>query len=112
MGKKKEIILVLSSVILLSAISFFLVAESAGEEPFLCFSSRFAYTQILLSGAVIVFWAELLIFLILRILSKRSRLLYSVIIFWSCFVLYWQILVPVYYISDVVKFSEHKVLNK
>jgi len=106
MRYKKEIIITTCIILLLSLVTFFLLIESAGEEPFLRFSARFAYTQLILSGAIIVFWLELIIFCFYRIFKKKSRVFYLIVLLWCCFALYWQVFVPRAYISDVIKFTE------
>jgi hypothetical protein len=106
MASKSKIVFVISASVILSFVTFYLVLENASEEPFLRFSARFAYTQLIVSSVIIVLWVEMLLFSLFHFIRKRSRVLFAVITCWCLFALYWQIQVPQMYISDVVKFAE------
>ena len=91
--------------IILSILSFLLISESVGEEPFFKFKTSNALTQLVGATVIIVLWIELLGVVSYFMIRKGFNFYFLVFLIWGAFVLFWLLQVPYSYISDIVKFQ-------
>jgi len=100
---KKPVVAVLVTV--LSIISFLLLTESTGEEPFLRFQSKHVWTQLVGPTIIMTIWIELFVWIAYGIVKGRYKLQSILLLVWIAFALFWLMQIPITYISDIEKFN-------
>jgi len=93
-------------LIILSICSFWLVWESANNEPYLCVTRYDAVTQIILGTTFMVLWVQYILVVIYLIFRKLLSPFWTVSIYWVLLVLLNLHFCPFGYIGDVIKFRD------
>ena len=92
------------TVLTLTIITYFLVIECAGEEPFLRVRIRHLVTQVLLPMVSIAVWSTTIWTIIRNVLRKRLRKAFIVLAVWGIVALSLTAQVLYIYISDIIMF--------
>lgn len=90
----------------LTLVSFAVVFQSAGDEPYHTFYWRDAVTQVFLGMTLLTFWIEYLVVLIAAIVQRIVDAWWWLLVAWVALVMLYLHLCPFGYISDLTRFVQ------
>ncbi|MEI8198033.1 MAG: hypothetical protein WCI73_19235 [Phycisphaerae bacterium] len=87
-----------------SVISFFLVLQSANDEPYTLFRSSDALTQVGLGCVLIALWIYLSAATLYGVITARISSWWLLLLLWAVIVLFYLRICPQGFVEDIAKF--------
>jgi len=107
---KSNFKIILLITLILTVLSFLMIIEQTGREPFLDFIPADAWILLVCCTAIILLLIELFIWIVLLLIKNAKNIRYYVLAIWILFVLFWVIQIPAMYIYEFQKY--HKIHMK
>lgn len=97
-------IVVAGSTLVLTALSFWIVAEGAHNEPYVILLKYDAITQIGIAFILIAAWISLAVAVITQVSQKTLSAVWLALLAWCAIILFYLRLSPIGFLSDLVQF--------
>jgi hypothetical protein len=89
----------------LTLVSWVIVGQGAGDEPYVRFVVRDALVQIGVAAMLMLLWLQLAGFLVLRIAQKQRHAAWLAVVVWALICEFYLSFLPVGYANDIARFA-------